>query len=180
MPQIAPTITLTRRVRAVLERMARATTIEFRLAERVRIVLRSANDERCVDQARALGVDAQRVRRWRRRFAGAAELFAGAEAQEATDDELEGLITEVLGDEYRCGVPPKFTPDQIAQVIALACEEPEKFGIPVTHWTARDLARAAKEQGIVDDISPRHVGRFFRGGRDQASPVKVLAQPKDR
>jgi hypothetical protein len=58
MPRIAPTVTLTPRVRAVLERMARATTIEFRLAEKVRIVLRSANDERCVDQARALGVDA--------------------------------------------------------------------------------------------------------------------------
>jgi transcription antitermination factor NusA-like protein len=65
-------------VRTILERLARLRKLERRLAERVRIVLWSAEGKTSVEQARALGVDEQRVNRWRRRFAGEATRLEAA------------------------------------------------------------------------------------------------------
>lgn len=162
MPQYAPVIALLPRQRAVLEHLVRSSTSPQRVAERARIVLRSEAGELCVHQAAALGVDAQRVRRWRTRWAAAMDMLASAEAQEVQDDEFEALILGVLDDEYRSGVPAKFSAEQLAQLISLACQEPSTLGLPVTHWTPRELAIEAKKQGIVDDISPRHLGRFLK------------------
>jgi hypothetical protein len=60
----------------------------------------------------------------------------------------------------RCGAPPKFTPEQIAGIIALACERPSQSGAPVSHWTPPELAREAIKRGIVESISPRQVDLF--------------------
>ena len=43
------------------------------------------------------------------------------------------------------------TPEQICEVIALACEPPSENGRPFTHWTHAALASAAVECGIVDE-----------------------------
>ena len=180
MPQYAPVVVVTQRQRAILERLCRSSTAEQRLVERAKIVLWSADGELCVEQAASLGVDAQRVRRWRQRWAEVMGMLASAEQQDVDDDDLEALVLNVLRDNYRSGVPPKFGAEQLAQIIALACEEPAKFGVPVTHWTATELAREAKKQRIVDEISPRHVARFFGGGGDQAASLTLLAQPEDR
>ena len=180
MPQYAPDIVLSHRQRVVLERLCRSSRAEHRIVERARIVLWSADGLLCVEQAASLGVDAQRVRRWRHRWAEVMGMLASAEAQEVDDDDLEALIVYVLSDNYRSGVHPKFGAEELAQIIALACEEPSKFGLPVTHWTPGELAREAKKQKIVDDISTRHIARFFGGGSDKATPFAVLAQPEDR
>ena len=47
-------------------------------------------------------------------------------------------------------------------VVALACERPEEGGVPLSQWSAADLAREAVRRGIVTSISPRSVGRFLR------------------
>ena len=180
MPLYAPVVVLMPRQRAILVKLAQSSSCEQRLVERARIVLRSADGMLCVEQARCLGVDAQRVRRWRRRWAGAMELLASAEAQGVTDDDLETVILNVLGDDYRSGGPTKFTAEQVAQIIGLACEEPSKAGLPFTHWTAEELAREAQRRKIVPQISRRHVARFFGGGRVEATSLAVLAQPEDR
>lgn len=180
MPQIAPVVVVSARQRAVLSSLVRASTTPQRLAERARIVLRSADGELCVDAASALGVDAQRVRRWRRRFALAMGMLASAEEQGLSDEELLDLVADILADNYRSGAPARFSAEQIAQIIALACETPSALGLPVTHWTAQELAREAKKRNIVDEISPRHVARFFGGGSDPSPPLGVLAQPEDR
>ena len=52
--------------------------------------------------------------------------------------EVEGL--DRLKDLPRPGAPDKFTPEQVCQLIALACENPETYDRPITHWTARELA----------------------------------------
>ncbi|MGH9935580.1 MAG: helix-turn-helix domain-containing protein, partial [Blastocatellia bacterium] len=35
----------------------------------------------------------------------------------------------------RSGTPPKFTAEQIVQIIAVSCEEPAENERPVSHWT---------------------------------------------
>jgi putative transposase len=113
------------------------------------------------DQADELGVDRQRVRRWRHRWAKANEALASAENEGASDKELEKLIIGLLADEERSGAPSKFSAEQVVGIIALACEPPSESGLPVSHWTPPELAREAIKRGIVESISPRQVDRFL-------------------
>ena len=47
-----------------------------------------------------------------------------AEAAGATDQDLEKLIIGVLTDVLRSGAPPRLRAEQVAGIIALACEPP--------------------------------------------------------
>ena len=154
-------VVVTAKQRAVLEPLTRAKLAPQRWVERCRIVLMSAAGRTNQDQGDTLGVDRQRVRRWRHRWAGASAVLVAAEDEGATDQDLEKLILRVLGDDDRSGAPPKFTPEQMAAIIALACEPPADSGLPVSHWTPSELAREAIKRRIVESISPRHVDRFL-------------------
>jgi len=83
---------------------------------------------------------------------------------------------ELRGDLPRPGCPGKFTAEQIAQILAVACEPPEDSGRPVTHWTPTELADEVVHRGIVASISPRHVGRFLKYGRTPTASQPLLAQ----
>ena len=50
------------------------------------------------------------------------------------------------------GGPATFSPEQIVQIVAVACEPPEKSGRPISHWTHRELADEVKRRQIVKDI----------------------------
>ena len=84
-------------------------------------------------QAAALRVDEQRVNRWRRRFAARQEEVAAASVPEVSDEELERVLLHGLADDDRCGVPPKFSAEQLTQIVDLACRDPKELGVPVTH-----------------------------------------------
>ena len=155
------TVVVTARQRQVLEAVARTKLAPQQLVERCRIVLMSSEDRENENQANELGVDRQRVRRWRHRWARASDALAVAEREGATDKDLEKLILAVLADDQRSGAPPTFTPEQMAAVIALACEPPADSGLPVSHWTPPELAREAIKRRIVETISPRQVDRFL-------------------
>jgi putative transposase len=172
----APPVVLPPEQRRILERLARSRTLERRSAERVQIVLGCADGKTNVAIAKTLGVDPQRVARWRGRFIKDQQKLAAA----TTEAEQESVLLDLLGDRWRSGCPGKFTLEQLSALIALACEDPKDHGAPVTHWTPRELAICAQQKGIVASISPRHVARFFPGGRAQAAPIAVLAQPQDR
>ncbi|MHB0934756.1 MAG: helix-turn-helix domain-containing protein [Armatimonadota bacterium] len=101
---------------------------------------------------------------------------AGAEGAPALWDALHTLLTDTA----RGGRPPTFTPEQITQLIALACTKPTDVGREGTHWTPRELADELQRQGVVDSISPRHVGGFLKGGRPEAAPAALLAQLRPR
>jgi len=99
-----------------------------------------------------------------------------AEEEGVDDKELTELVEQVLADEPRPGTPPVFEAKQIAQIIAVACEDPRGSGRPVTHWTPRELADEVIKRGIVTSISPRSVGRFLKSGRLEASSEPLLAK----
>lgn len=176
MARQAPTIVLAPLVRQVLERLKRSKMLGQHFAERVRIVLMSAAGKLCSEQAAQLEVDAQRVCRWRRRWAQRQDRLIEAMAEGAAASALEKLILELLSDEYRSGSRGKFTAEQVAGIIALGCEDPAAYQLPVSHWTPQELATKAKEKGIVESISPRQVGRFLKGGTAKAAHVALLAQ----
>jgi putative transposase len=116
------------------------------------------------EQGRRLGVDRQRACRWRTRWADNEEGLAAAEQEGASDKDLAKLMASLLADRERPGTPPKFTAEQLTQIIAVACELPEESGRPVTHWTPRELTEEVIGRGIVQSISRRHVDRILKGG----------------
>ena len=162
--RIAPVIELSARQQEVLERLVRGSTVEQRLVQRARIVLAAARGGLNRDLAEDLGVNVGTVGRWRRRWAAAQERLARAEKSPRTSD-LGPCITEILVDAPRSGWPGIFTPEQIVQIIAIACEQPEEDSErPVTHWTPREVAEEAAKRKIVPRISVRTVGRFLKPG----------------
>ena len=154
-------ITVTPRQRVILKRVTRSKKAAQQLVERCRVVLLSATGMHNEAQGGELGVDRQRVRRWRHRWARAMASLLAAEAAGATDQDLGKLIIGVLTDVTRSGAPPRFGAEQVAGIIALACELPADSGLPVSHWTPSELAREAAKRGIVESISPRQVDRFL-------------------
>ena len=153
------------RQRAILEGWVRnKADTSYRVIERCRVILMSADGVTNVEQARRLNVDRQRPRRWRRRWVKAEEQLAVAESKDVSDRDLAGLLAEVLRDQERPGVPATFSAEQLTKIIAVACEPPEESGRPVTHWTPRELADEVIKRRIVDSISPRHIDRLLKGG----------------
>ena len=71
-------------------------------------------------------------------------------------------MAAVLSDEPRPGAPAKFTAEQVTQILAVACEPPEKSGRPITHWTAQELTDEVIKRRIVASISPSQVSRYLR------------------
>lgn len=156
-------VRVTERQRALLERWVRNTAgTPHRLRERCRIVLMSADGINNIQQGHRLSVDRQRIRRWRTRWAEQWSRLVEAEARGSKDKEFAELVSGVLDDGDRPGGPPKFTAEELAQVIAVACEEPAASDRPVTHWTPRELAAEVVKRGIVSGISPRHLDRILK------------------
>jgi putative transposase len=160
--------------RALLLALVRGSTTPQGVARRAQVVLAAADGARNEAVARTLGCTATFVRTWRARWAAAEARLAAAEAAAPAD--LRAAITAVLADRPRPGAPPAFTPEQVVQIIALACEPP-----PTTsHRTPRQLADEAIRRGVVPAISPRTVGRFLGSGPAQAAPQPLLADPRPR
>lgn len=172
----ATPVAVSERQREILQRIVRSKRSPRELVERARIVLMSSEGRDNPEQARRLGegVDRQRVRRWRNRWAAGEASLAEAEAQEATQKDLENRVLTVLSDNPRSGAPATFTPEQLTRILAVACEPPSDSGVPISHWTPAELAREVIKREIVESISPRHVDRFLKGGRHTTAQEQVL------
>jgi putative transposase len=159
----------------LLRRFQRQQTADQRLVRRASIILALAADP-CVDAvARKLGLTRVTVRQWRDRWLAATPALQRAE-QDRAPQQLRRALEHVLDDAPRPGTPATFTPEQIVQIVAVACEPPEESARPISHWTSRELADEVKKRRIVADISPRSVGRFLKRGRVAAAPEPLLAQ----
>ena len=123
-------LAVTTRQRAILVGFLRTKKSAQQLVERCRVVLLSAMGRHNESQAEELGIDRQRVRRWRHRWASGMASLQVAETAGAKDLDLEKLILGVLSDAARSGAPAKFSAEQIAGMIALACEPPSDSGLP--------------------------------------------------
>src|SRR3954453_158330 len=160
---------------ALLPRIQRQKTADQRRVRRASIILALA-DNPCVEAvARQLGLTRVTVRAWRDRWREATSALQAAE-RDLTPPQFRRLLEHLLDDAPRPGKPATFSPEQIVQIVALACEPPEKSDRPIDHWTNRELADEVKKRGIVRPISPRSVGRFLKRGRVAAASEPVLAQ----
>jgi transposase len=70
-------------------------------------------------------------------------------------------VIEVLSDKPRSGTPPTFTPEQIVQIIAIACEVIDDSEKEISRWALGEIAKEAIKRKIVDSISLSSVWRFL-------------------
>ena len=134
-------VTVTGAIRRVLTRRARGQKTPHRDKVRAQIVLLAAQRWSNAAIAVEVGVSVDTVRTWRGRFA--AEGLAG------------------LADRARSGRPSRFSPVQVAQVKALACQLPARVGVALSRWSCPELAREVVGQGIAEAISASTVWRWL-------------------
>jgi transposase len=152
-----------------LEKMVKRHTVSQQIALRGRLVLAAATGKSNSQISKEYKVSRQMVRLWRERW---------LMLQPIPLSELDA--EERLEDLPRPGAPAQITADQRCQIEALACEQPEKSGRPISHWTGREIADELMKRGIVEQISPRHAGRLLKRGGYQApsNPLLADAQPE--
>ncbi len=117
---------LTPEEQAILERLAHSRTAEARLVERAGMISRAHAGMAAPTIAAELGVHAQTVRQWIKRFNAAG---------------LEGLV-----DQPRGGRPVTYPPEQVAAVIATALTDPQTLGQPFASWTLDRLETYLNEE----------------------------------
>ena len=164
-------LTLSETQCALLQGIVRRQTSPQRLVSRAKMILAAAAGSGNEPIAEQLGLTRHTVRTWRQRWQAAAAELGTAETAGADKHTLLARIESVLNDAPRSGTPGTFSPEQLTQIISVACESPEDSGRPVTHWTPRELAQEVIKRGIVATISPRTVGRFFKRSRSQTASL---------
>jgi transposase len=76
---------------------------------------------------------------------------------------LDGLSSIFAnGRQGHSGRVQQITPVQRAQIVELACLEPIAKGLHITHWSSKDLAVQAVEDGIVSAVSSATVRRILQ------------------
>jgi len=148
MPRLtAAPITLTASEQAELEKLVRRLSTAQQVALRATIILRASRGESHGQISRELGISKDISRLWRHRWLEVSPLCIP--------------VPERLRDAPRPGTPATFSLEQITQLYALACAPPEQYERPISHWSPRELADEMVKQGIVEQISERHVGRLL-------------------
>ena len=134
-------ITLTATDRRKLKTLAYSHTAGYQQVIRARIVRDAAHGYSNQKIAGRQAVHIDTVRYWRGRYA---------------DEGLPGLA-----DRRRTGRPPRFTPVQIAEVKAMACQLPAETGLPLSRWSCPDLAGEVVDRGIIAAISASTIRRIL-------------------
>jgi putative transposase len=148
-----PRIDLSAEERRELGGLIRRHTTAQQVAMRARIIVAAADGQNNSQIARQLGVHVETVRLWRARWLG---------LQVVSLEDLS--MEERLTDAPRPGAPAHITAEQVCQVVAFACEAPEKAGRPISQWSSREIADEIMKRGIIDHISPRHAARLLKRG----------------
>lgn len=150
----------------ILERISRRRTAPMGLVIRCQLILDALAGLSNSEIARKWEVKRNTVRHWRSRWhatQAGREVLESQVAQDASKaSELEAYLIDSLRDAYRSGTPPKFSAEQVVQIVAIACESPQASGYPISHWSAKEVRLEALKRGIVDAISERQVGRFLK------------------
>jgi putative transposase len=148
-----PAVDLADEERRELEALTRRHKTGQQMAERARIVLLAADGLNNSEIARELSLEPDTVRLWRQRWLSVSGVAL-----------VDLRVADRLGDAPRSGTPARITPEQVARIVALACEAPGASGRPISQWSTTELAAEIMRRGIVDTISPRHAARLLKRG----------------
>jgi transposase len=177
MPGKAAKVWITERQQPILIALSKSLTESQLVVQRATIVLRAFAGQLNEQIAVEIGLGPGQVGVWRRRWQGAWEELTALECREPR--RLREAIQEVFRDAPRSGSPGTFTAAQVTQILALACEPPEKSGRPITHWTRKELHAEVLKRGIAQ-ISESQVGRYLKQAVLQPHRRKMWLNTKEK
>ncbi len=175
-PAVSPRVQMTAQQRACLEQIARRQTSPQWLVRRAKILLALETGVTQCHVMRQMPLNRGTVQMWCRRWCALAPKLVQMDTEEGSDKALTTMMVGALADHPRAGTPATFTAEQMVQMVAVACEDPADSGRPVSHWTPREVAEEVRKRGLIETISTRSVGRFFKSGGCAAPSGRVLAQ----
>ena len=155
-------IELTIKTKEILEKIIRQAKSPQNLVKRAKIILMAFDNNNNSEISRRLEIDRGIVKEWRDRWAEKESKLKKAEEKNLEDKEIKKIIIGILSDKYRSGAPATFGPEEIVQIVSIALENPENSGVPITNWSDTTIAQEAVKRGIVENISPRSIGRFLK------------------
>ena len=147
----AQVVKLSEKERQELEKLVSKHQAGQQMALRARIILAASSGQTNTAIAQKYEVKHDTVKLWRNRW---------VKLQDISLDDLS--VEQRLSDVPRPGAPGHITADQRCQIEALACEQPEKAGRPISQWTAREIADEVMARKIVESISGRHAARLLK------------------
>ncbi len=151
---------LSNSMKDILSAFSKSRSLPSGLVQRSRIVLLASQGVSNQNIAAEVGLHYNNVAVWRTRFLQA--LPALREVESADPEKLENEIRLLLSDRKRSGAPAVFTPEQVMQIIELACRNPCDFGYEVSQWSLNLLVMEIKKQGIAEQISAKSVSSFLK------------------
>src|SRR3954470_9772671 len=160
MPGIAARVRVSEKQWAILQELSRSRTEAKGIVQRALILVLGLQGLLNEQIAVTVGLNRQQVGIWRQRWRDAWNSLCVWECTEPR--RLREAVLEVLSDAPRPGSPGKFTADQVARILAVACESPRLSGRPITRWTHRELRDEVVRRGIVARISVAQVGRYLK------------------
>ena len=170
----ASKIELSTKEEQILDEKVKGTHTPLHLKTRSEIILRASRGESNNKIEREMEKDAKTVKLWRDRYNEASEELRKILAEKP--HKMRATMEKILSDEQRPGGPPTYRAEQVAAIMALACEYPSSRGLPFSHWSPSLLRIEAIKLGIVEDISERQVGRFLKSVRFETTSESLLAE----
>ena len=171
MPGTAAKIRISEKQLDLLREISRSRTVSKGTVQRATIVLLGfqgfLNEEIAVE----VGLNRQQVGVWRQRWREAWDALCLWECTEP--HRLREAILDILSDAPRPGSPGTFTAEQVAQILALACESPKLSGRPINRWTHRELRDEVVARQIATKISVAQVGRYLLQAATQPHRSKM-------
>lgn len=159
-----------------LRSLASQTTNPYRLVRRASLILGAAAGATNSQLSQEWKIARNQVREWRQRWLENEEKLRLCEEEDPSGMELRQQVLAILSDHQRPGVPVTFTPEQVVQIVAIACEEPQASGRPINRWTPEEIADEAIKRQIVSRISTSSVKRFLGGSPTSAPSESVLVE----
>jgi transposase len=138
-------IELTDEEREALQCLIRSGKTERRIADRARIILWADEGVAIDESAYRLGCHRSTVIYWWARF---------------LERRSEGIPT-CLQDLPRSGRPLTFSPQQVAQAKAVACERPSQLGLPLSRFSISEVRNWIVGEEIVEAVSLSTVWRWL-------------------
>jgi transposase len=167
----AAKIIVSERQQILLTEFSKSRTVGKGVVQRATIILLGFTGLLNEAIAAQVGLNRLQVGIWRQRWRDAWDALCVWECTEP--HRLREAILDVLADAPRPGAPATFTAEQVAQIVALACEPPKLSGRPIGRWTLRELRDEAIARQIVEAISVSQVGRFLQQAAVQPHRKKM-------
>ena len=157
----ASKIELSEKQESILKEKAKGSHTPLHQKIRAEIILKASAGKSNNVIEKEMKIHPSAVKKWRDRYSG--EYRELERIEKESPNKLRRTIEKILSDEQRPGGPSKFTDEQVAAIIALACEDPAKLELPFSHWSPKLLQIEVVKVGIVESISERQIGRFLKG-----------------